>query len=273
MTWLSILMPTYNYPEGTKRILDRLCALPEGVELLISDDSSDATVTTIVAPFAEASLNYWRNMSTLSPADNWNLLLDRAKGDYVMLLHHDEVPLATDYLQRLRTEIEAANADVLVQSVLLMDASLRPLRPHLPQWLRDWVIQNAPEYLFRRNVIGPTAALVVRRSLYPRFNPALRWLVDVELYVSLRKATSNWRSAPKLWIGSVQGAHQSLTLSLKHEIKEVDAAEREMLRADFPEADRWLGTDRATTLRRVEQVLWSIFRITQTISSRIVPPK
>lgn len=233
MTWLSTLVPTYNYPNGTKRILDKLCPLPKGVELLISDYSSDERIAGIVAQFSKANLNYRPNIPPLGAASNWNLLLEPAKEDYVTLLHHDKIPLTTDYLERLRNEIEIGNADILVQSVVLMNTSLKQFWPHLPQWLREWVIKNAPEYLFCRNVIGPTAALVVRRSVYPRFNLALRWLIDVELYVRLRKCTSNWRTIPKLWIGSVQGGHRSITSTLKHEIKKIYAAERQMLQSKF----------------------------------------
>ncbi len=273
MAWLSILAPAYRYPDGTQRILEALSPLPDGVELLISDNTPNKSVSDVVARYESPNLQYWCNTPALEAVPNWNLLLDRATGDYVMLLHHDEVPLGRDYLALLRATIEATDADVLVQSILLMDASMRPLRPHVPLWLRDWVIRRTPGYLFRRNVIGPTAALVVRRSLYPRFNPALRWLIDVELYVRLRQATSNWQSTPKLRIGSVQDTHQSLTASLRNELKEVDAAERELLRPDFPQAAAWLGAGRSALLRLVEEGLWKAFRIVQAIAARIVPPK
>ncbi len=151
MAWLSILAPAYRYPDGTQRILEALSPLPDGVELLISDNTPNKSVSDVVARYESPNLQYWCNTPALEAVPNWNLLLDRATGDYVMLLHHDEVPLGRDYLALLRATIEATDADVLVQSILLMDASMRPLRPHVPLWLRDWVIRRTPGYLFRRH--------------------------------------------------------------------------------------------------------------------------
>jgi len=273
MKWISILAPAFCYPKGTQRILDALTPLPDGVELLISDNTPDDRIANIVAQYAESDLHYWRNTPPIGAGDNWNTLLGQAAGEYVMLLHHDELPLGKDYLQRLRAALDETGADVLVQDVLIMDSMLRPKRKHMPRWLRDWVIHYAPGYLFRRNVIGPTAALVVRRSLYPRFNLALRWLIDVELYVRLRRITSDWKSIPGLQVASIQDTHRTLTADLKNDLKSVDKRERKLLRSTFPEAAHWLGSPPAWPLRVVEAIIWKIFRLCRHLVACISPKR
>ena len=273
MKWISILAPAYCYPKGTQRILDALTPLPDGVELLISDNTPDDCIANITAQYDEPDLHYWRNTPPIGAGENWNSLLDQATGEYVMLLHHDELPLQQDYLHRLRAAIDNTGADVLVQDVLIMDSMLRLKREHMPRWLRDWIIHHAPGYLFRRNVIGPTAALVVRRSLYPRFNPALRWLIDVELYVRLRQITSDWKSVPGLQIASIQDTHQTLTGDLKADLKNVDATERKLLRSAFPEAAHWLDSHSAWPLRLAESIVWKCFRLGRHSLARIFPKR
>lgn len=262
---LSILAPAYKYPQGIDRILEAITPLPEGVELLVSDNSPCESIKDIISRNKDPRLMYWHNKPPLEAVDNWNTLLDRAAGEYVMLLHHDELPLGCDYLERLCLAIETFKADVLVQDVVLLDASLHTKRRHVPRMLREWVIEYAPSYLFRRNVIGPTAALVVRRALYPKFNSDLRWLIDVELYVRLRYVTANWKSVPDLLIGSVQDTHETLTSSLKHELIDVDAADRKLLQKSFPEAAIWLGARKYAPIRFFEDLLWKTFRVVQAI--------
>jgi hypothetical protein len=273
MIKLSILLPTFLYPQGVERILSLLSPLPEGIELLVADNSPDGSVRAIIEQHNDPRMRYWHNPPIGGAAGNWNTLLDRASGEYILLLHHDEVPLGPNYLERLCAAIEKSDADVMVQKVVLMDADLRPMRNHVPTALRDWVIRHAPGYLFRRNLIGPTAALVVRRELYPRFTPDLRWLVDVELYVRLRQSTASWQALPGLRMGSVQDTHQTLTATLKPELKAIDKAEREQLLTVFPQAAPWLGTLWAAPLRAGESVLWTAFRVVQAVISRIAPPK
>src|SRR6266446_10026845 len=92
---LSILIPTYDYPEGVVRILRCLTPrLQDDVEIIISDDSPTSAVAESVAPFLDAcdKIKYTHNARALGPCANWNALLERAAGEYCLLLHHDDIP-------------------------------------------------------------------------------------------------------------------------------------------------------------------------------------
>ncbi len=110
---LSILIPAFNYPEGVSRILGGLDGhSATGVEILVGDDSSASGVESVAALARGRfeGLSYHRNEPSLGACGNWNDLLARAKGDYCLLLHHDEFPVAASFITDLTAELTAPGA-------------------------------------------------------------------------------------------------------------------------------------------------------------------
>lgn len=265
MNKLDILIPAFCYPEGIERILGTLCPIPPGVNVIISDGTPDDSVQLVVQKFRDPRLNYLKNVPTHGPAANWNFLFDNAVSDYVMLLHHDEVPLGKEFLAHLLNNISASNSDVFMLGVIILNHDLSVRRTHVPNLLRQLVVRWYPAYLFRRNVIGPTGALVVRRSVLPKFRNDILWFLDVDFYYRLRMATSNWNAVSTLSIGSIQDAHVSLTKTIKPEISQISKAEKGILSTSYPDAKFWLLISENFLLAAVELLGWAMFRALQLL--------
>ncbi len=274
---LSILLPAYRYREGVHRILSLLQPFPlADCELIISDDSPDDEIEQEVMRCCSATgmqVAYQRNHPALGAAANWNSLLDKARGKYCLLLHHDEFPLSDhfviDLIQELRKDPEM---DVLILDCLLIDPQNKRCRRHLPTWLRAFVINRFPQYLFQRNVIGPTSSLVIRRTLYPRFDVRLRWLIDVDVYVRLFKVAKGVKLCPKIQVGSILGRADSITTGLGASIPQIAREERTYLQGIHHTISLWLGPAGNepilhSILRACETVCWSFIRVfTRTIA-------
>lgn len=209
---------------------------------------------------------YQHNRPALGIAANWNALLDQAHGRYCLLMHHDEFPLGdrfvTDLIQELR---EDPAADVLLLDCVLVDPRNGQCRRHLPTWLRAFVVRRFPQYLFRRNVIGPTASLVVRRTMYPRFDEQLQWLIDVDAYVRLLQKAKRLRLSPHVQIGSILGRTDSLTASLGAAVSHIAREERAYLAGIHHAANLWLGPIHNepiwhSLLRACEAAAWRLMR-------------
>lgn len=263
---LSVLIPTYDYVEGLDRILSSFLTDPsDEIEILISDDSHDEHVNHLVADFSSqylGKLDYRRNCPGLGAVVNWNSLLAQASGDYILLLHHDEYPLGDRFVWKVLEFLRKnSEVDVLVMNCILCTSTDLIGRPHLPKIIRSLVVKYYPSYLFRRNVIGPTSCLIVRRELYPRFDECLRWLVDVEAYFRLRLKTERWRFCNSLKIGSALGRNESITSSIKDELRQIDASERSYLRRKYPVAEVWLEPSAHWIINLLEFALWGWMRI------------
>ena len=274
---LSILLPTYKYRQGVHRILSLLHRQPlTDCELIIFDNSPDHEIKQEVAHWhskAGMQVSYNYNDPMLSAAGNWNALLNQARGKYCLLMHHDEFPLSehfiTDIIRQLHKEPEV---DVIMLDCILINPKNRRCRRHLPTWLRSFVVNRFPQYLFRRNVIGPTASLVIRRSLYPRFDERLQWLVDVDVYVRLLETTRRLRLCPKIQIGSILDRADSITKSLGSSIRQIEREEQAYLQGIHRTTSLWLGPVRnKTLLRRIlricEAACWYLMQVFTRIPS------
>ncbi|WP_206678092.1 glycosyltransferase family 2 protein [Martelella limonii] len=273
---LSILIPTYRYAAGLERILSVLAPLPDDVEVLVFDDSPEPDLQAIIARFAKKMprLSYRHNPThsgaSLGAGANWNALLEASSGEYVLLMHHDEVPLDRDFLDLLRERLSRPDAsDAYMLDLMLVDEELRPIRRHTPRWMRRFVPGRTPTYLFRRNVIGPTGTMVIRRSVLPRFDPTLRWLIDVDFYVQLFQQNIDWMFEPDIRIGSVQRSEGSITASLSGRLGQIDAAERRMLAGRYPKARLWLGAPMGAPIRWMETLAWGVLRTGMRLMSRM----
>jgi glycosyltransferase involved in cell wall biosynthesis len=271
---LSVLIPSFSYVDGMARILSCFNNnIPDELEILISDDSPDEQVNCLVDEFkfyCQGKLQYRRNRPSLGAVANWNSLLDQASGEYLLLLHHDEYPLSVKFVNKILCKlIKHSEMDVFVMQCILVSSSGDVVRPHLPGILRKFVYNKLPEYLFKRNVIGPTSCLIVRRSLYPRFDERLKWLVDVDAYYRLRQLTSKWCMLNDLQIGSIHGRNDSITASIRDELKELDNSERVYLHNKHPAAARWLSPERYRMVNAIESTLWVMMRIITRLMNRV----
>jgi glycosyltransferase involved in cell wall biosynthesis len=273
---LSILIPAYNFPDGIKNILPALSKVVgssdphveknfSSFEILVFDDSDNDEVKGVVDNYKSVfhdALIYKKNTPAAGAVKNWNKLLDSANGEYVLLLHHDEYPIGSDFICRALKEIEENPAvDVFVMNVFLSSRSGRLLRAHLPNWFRQLVLTYFPKYLFIRNVIGPASALIVRKDIYPRFDENLNWLVDSELFYRLRVKTANWKISNNISVGSVMNHAGSITNKIRSNIKIIDSKERGYLSNKHKEAARWILMNTHPICGSFEKMTWLAFRI------------
>lgn len=268
---LSILVPAFACSDGVRRILAHPQLLShEDCELIIYDNSSGDDIDKIVQWWkndVEARVTYKHNRPSLGAAANWNALLDAARGEHCLLMHDDEFPLGENFVEHLIAALrEDPDIDVFLLDCVLCSPINGYNRRHLPMWLRSVVINRFPQYLFRRNVIGPTATLVVRRSLYPRFDVQLRWLLDVDLYVRLLKVAKRLKFCPKIQVGSTLGRPDSITASLGSSIPEIEREEQAYLRDIHHTDSLWLGpfsneSISRPVMRACENACWKLMRI------------
>jgi len=88
-------------PDHLRAALDSATRQTFGAfELIVSDDSPDASLADIVSSFGDPRLRYQRNVSALGVAGNhWARFRD-ARGTYITLLNHDDV-FEPAFLERL----------------------------------------------------------------------------------------------------------------------------------------------------------------------------
>jgi glycosyltransferase involved in cell wall biosynthesis len=264
---LSILLPAYNYAEGIEKIFNQLdlLAIPflwHRIEIVVMDDSTDNNVEIQMKGIVDTikCVRYVRNNAAGGPCKNWNMLIQNAQGKYYILMHHDEFPLTKDFISEVLQHIEKNNdVDMIMMDCILMSKSTNSLRRHIPSFMRRKVYDLFPEYLFCRNVIGPTAALIIKKSLHFNFDCQLTWLIDVDNYYQLRKKISTWVFSEHLKIVSYIDRKDSITDKLKGDIYEIRQGEYRYLARKHAAASLWLNNK--IFYLALEGLLWVAFRV------------
>ncbi len=274
---LSILIPAYHYALGVRRIVAPLLA--EGrtdIEILIHDDSSDDGVGAAIRELARphTCLRYVRNSPALGAVRNWNSLLQSAQGRYVILIHHDDFPLSETFASDLLGELERHDwPDALILSCLTYHVARRKITPCVCNLLRFFIARRHPAYLFRRNVMGPPSVLVVRRELFEGYDPALKWLVDVEAYFRFLTAQARRLVFSPLMMACSTGLPNAISTSIRRTAKEIADTELACLEAKYPQRRCWARLRGKTLgwqfLLALEQPLWLVVRTASALCSTL----
>lgn len=274
---ISILIPAFRYSEGIIRILNTLGAFDASdCEVMIYDDSPCNEIEIALTGWRKttgAKVSYKHNQPAFGAIANWNALLDAARGEYCLLLHHDDFPISEHFVNDIVTALrDHPETDVIILDSILVAPKTGWNRRHVPILIRDFVINHFPQYLYQRNVIGCTGALVVRRSLYPRYDTRLRWLVDVDLYRRLFRASRRVLLCRSIEIGSLLGRPGSITAGLKGSIRKVEREERAYLLSSRSPGSFWLGSSLIhQLLRGIETICWLGMRVLTRTAARLFP--
>jgi glycosyltransferase involved in cell wall biosynthesis len=283
--WISILIPSYEYPEGVFRILN-LIELAENsdIECVIADDSESNSIELLVRShplYLEGKVIYIKNQPAIGAVRNWNSLLNRASGDYILLMHHDECPEHPDFFNQLRSIIQESNNLDLVflrcSHLAFRDTRLFFYMPHL---VIVFLLRFAPEFLLLHNVVGSPSNVFVRRSVCLQFDENLKWLVDVDWMVALlNQKNIQWSIARHLSVISVYNSKTSITKSLESDISKLRTEEARLIKHKLGSsvvfklilADTFLGKISA----KIENIIWlflfGLIKITSYLRMRSVP--
>jgi len=181
---LSILIPAYNFPNGIRRILERLEYNSE-TEIVIFDNSDNLNILQLIDRFKKKFNNQivYKSFNATNAVQNWNNLIKFSNGNFYILLHHDELLLLNTTMSNFVNYLKNTESSLLIFKCILKK---RFLKLHFPIFLSKFLVKRFPIYLLKRNFLGPTACLVIKKDVfYELYDENLKWLVDVDFYYRL----------------------------------------------------------------------------------------
>ena len=191
---ISICIPAYKKPEYVVRAIQSILKQSyKKVEIVISDDSPNEDIKIAIQPYiSQLDIKYYHNAPALKSPMNWNNALNKATGDYVMLLHQDDWlhdPKALEiYVASFKSHPEAGfvfckNTAIQPDGVQLNLQAIKSLLGNM---------DKKPHHILRANVIGPPSNVMLKRTIPVRYDENYIWLVDVDYYVQLLEAGNQY---------------------------------------------------------------------------------
>jgi glycosyltransferase involved in cell wall biosynthesis len=184
---ISICIPAYKKPEFVLRAIQSILKQDhKNVEIIISDDSPSSDLKLAIQPYiSDLDIKYYHNQPPLKSPSNWNNALDKATGDYYMLLHQDDWLESEQALSRF---LSAFKKDPNIGFVFCKNTAIQPdgeviTLQAIKSLLKD--MSYRPNHILRANVIGPPSNTMLRKDISIRYDESYIWLVDVDYYVQL----------------------------------------------------------------------------------------
>jgi glycosyltransferase involved in cell wall biosynthesis len=186
---ISICIPAYQKPEFVVRAIESIIKQDyKNVEIIISDDSPTQDIKIAIQPYiSEVTIKYYHNQPALRSPINWNNALDKASGDFYMLLHQDDWFEKTNALSAF---MKAFLQNPKVDFVFCKNTAVQTDGQTLTLQAMEGLLKNMasrPNHLVRANVIGPPSNTMLRKSVQIRYDESYIWLVDVDYYNRLLK--------------------------------------------------------------------------------------
>ena len=186
--FISICIPAYKKPEYVVRCLESIRKQDfKQLEVIISDDSPGEDIKHVIESYGQQlQVRYFHNRPALKSPANWNAALQKARGDYLLLLHQDDWLHAPDCLSSFVKCLREKNVDfVFCQNTAIDEQGRKKIlqgRPGLVHRLKE-----TPNRLLLAQVIGPPSNTMLRKTVDTRYDERFIWLVDVDYYTRMLK--------------------------------------------------------------------------------------
>jgi glycosyltransferase involved in cell wall biosynthesis len=195
MPCVSILIPAFRPQYLDLAIASALAQSYSDFELLISDDSRDDSVASVVAKWNDPRIRYGRNPNPRAPGANRDRLLGLAQGRYIKFLFDDDFLLPSS-VETLVTAAELTGSKLVFHGRCFVDASGRLMSAPLSVPPGDVQTLTRRGFFERSvgsvfNFIGEPTNILFEADAFRRlarpFAVAgfpMRFLTDVALYIN-----------------------------------------------------------------------------------------
>jgi glycosyltransferase involved in cell wall biosynthesis len=187
---VSVCIPSYNAARYLREAIESVLAQEfSDFEAVVSDDASTDCSAEVCDRYADPRFRVVTSSERLGQSGNWNRCLELARGEYVILLHADDV-LSPGYLRRA-VELLDAEDDIGLVHCSAQHVDERGKALQLQRlWDQDRVDSDGvtlQRLLLDGCVINP-AGVLVRRAVYEQggaFTDDVVWGVDWHMWIRI----------------------------------------------------------------------------------------
>jgi glycosyltransferase involved in cell wall biosynthesis len=163
-----------------------------------------------------AKIFYFKNNERLGSPENWNYAVKKASGLYIKILHHDDwFPDENCLSEFVRLLDEDNSCDIAFSATKVCDPLGKLKRIHKASDVQIQNLKKNPDHLFGKNLIGAPSAVIFRKDASIPFDINLKWIVDIDFYISILKRNSSFAYTSQPLICTTDGADSQITYDPK----------------------------------------------------------
>lgn len=218
MAKVSICIPAYEQPAYFERTLNATLEQDYGdFEVVVTDDSRGDEIAVVCHTANDRRIRYFKNRIRMGSPANWNEAVDHARGSLIKLMHHDDCFASPQSLRRFVRLIESApHASLGFAAATSVDPEQRPKGVYSPSaWIER--MRHDPRVLLVGNWVGAPSATIYRRTVGARFDETLRWVVDLDFYLSVLTRNPAFAYDPEPLVRVTDGATHQVTAEVAND--------------------------------------------------------
>lgn len=199
--FISICIPAYKKVGNLQRLLDSIVKQTyTDFEIIITDDSPDDSVKDLVIMFSDSlAINYYKNEPAVGTPGNWNIAIQKAKGEWIKLMHDDDWFAVPDALQIFSDAAVNTKCNFIFSACNNIYESGKEVNEFLSGWRKDMLEDNILN-LFYLNVIGHPSTVMHRRDNNLMYDTQYKWVVDIDFYIRYLQQHKDYIYIPEMLI-------------------------------------------------------------------------
>lgn len=193
---VSICIPAYKRTEYLERLLDSVAIQTfRDFEVVISDDSSDDSVQTLVDRYRPLfDIQYTKNAEPYGTPANWNHAIRLARGEWIKIMHDDDwfahAEALGTFVAATKKYPDRSFFFSAYQNVTQETNAIQQVRCNWPDQL---ILSYSPLHLFKKNYIGNPSCTLIRKDIDLLYDTHFKWVVDFEYYIRCLQKVKKYR--------------------------------------------------------------------------------
>ena len=186
----SVMIPTYNCIQFIQAALESVLQQDPGVDVMqievVDDGSNDGDVESLVQEIGKGRVLFYRQPQNRGSLRNFETCLNRAKGEWIHLLHGDDMVKPGFYteIEALFKDFKEAGAAIVKNSYINSAGYETGIEKQIQE--ERGIIENWLEIIATRQRLQPPA-IVVKRAVYEKLGGffAVHYGEDWEMYTRI----------------------------------------------------------------------------------------
>jgi glycosyltransferase involved in cell wall biosynthesis len=183
--FFSICVPAYKRPQNIDRLLHSIAIQSfKNYEIVITDDSPDDSVYTALQKYKELPIVYFKNENAQGTPANWNCSIEKARGEWVKLMHDDDWFSGPKALETFHAAVKRNPACSFFfsafQNIELESDKVEVVRCTIFDRFMLWL---SPLHLFKRVYVGNPSCTLIRNDKALFYDTDFKFVVDFEYYI------------------------------------------------------------------------------------------
>jgi len=184
----SVMIPTFNGARYLEQTLESVLAQDQGRECMqievIDDCSTEGDPEAIVDKIGKGRISFYRNPENRGAISNFNVCVERSRGQFIHILHHDDLILPGFYDFMNHTIARWPGVGLYATRAFFIDEEgvICSVSPRIEAL--ESPANNIEPFFYETKILTP--AVVVRREIYEKvggFRPELVFVADCEMWI------------------------------------------------------------------------------------------